>query len=37
MYAATYTEYERAAVHGDEADAVLRRVMEEYRRRANDA
>ncbi|HEY5833462.1 helix-turn-helix domain-containing protein [Streptomyces sp.] len=35
VYAATYAEYERAAVHGEEAETVLRRVMQEYRRRAD--
>jgi len=34
VYSATYREYERAAVFGGQAEQVLRRVMDEYRRRA---
>lgn len=37
VYAATFGEYERAAVYGEDADAVLRRVMQEYRKRTTDA
>ncbi|MER6531135.1 helix-turn-helix transcriptional regulator [Streptomyces sp. NPDC001508] len=37
VYIATFAEYERAAVYGEEAEMVLRRVMQEYRRRADDA
>jgi transcriptional regulator with XRE-family HTH domain len=37
IYAMTHQEYERAAVYGKDADAVLRRAMSAYIRRAVDA
>lgn len=37
VYAATFEEYERAAVHGQRADEVLQRALQAYRRRGSDA